>query len=127
MKTREQRRQRRPLGSVFVGQAPQKHSLAGAASCLLHNMVAPLAKKACQMGSKYTCQIWRKKWQKTAKKRTKLTVNHRNSTRFGQLGCFSGVLARAGHFKGLQHDVTSQARANTEFSPKFSETARKTA
>ena len=56
MKTREQRRQRRPLGSVFVGQAPQKRSLAGAASCLLHNMVAPLAKKACQMGSKYTCQ-----------------------------------------------------------------------
>ena len=39
MKTREQRRQRRPLGFVFVGR--------GAASCLLHNMVAPLAKKAC--------------------------------------------------------------------------------
>ena len=52
MKTREQRRQRRPLGSVFVGQAPQKRSLAVAASCLLHNIVAPLAKKACQMGSK---------------------------------------------------------------------------
>ena len=61
MKTREQRRQRRPLGSVFVGQAPQKR-----ASCLLHNMVAPLEEKVCQMGSKYTCQIWRKKWQKTA-------------------------------------------------------------
>ena len=45
MKTREERRQRRPLGSVFVGQAPQKRSLAGAASCLLHNMVAPLAEK----------------------------------------------------------------------------------
>ena len=52
MKTRDQRRQRRPLGSVFVGQAPQKRSLAGAASCLLPNMVAPLAEKACQMGSK---------------------------------------------------------------------------
>ena len=109
MKTREQRRQRRPLGSVFVGQAPQKRSLAGAASCLLHNMVAPLAKKACQMGSKYTCKIWRKKWHKKVKKRTKLTVNHRNRTRFGQLGRFSDVLARAGHFKGLEHDVTSQA------------------
>ena len=84
MKTREQRRQRRPLGSVFVGQAPQKRTLAGAASCLLHNMVAPLAKKACQMISKYTCQIWRKIWQKAAKKHTKLTVNHRNGTRFGQ-------------------------------------------
>ena len=80
MKTREQRRQRRPLGSVFVGQAPQKRSLAGAASCLLHNMVAPLAEKVCQMGSKYTCQIWRKKWQKTAKKRTKFTVNHQKGT-----------------------------------------------
>ena len=54
MKTREQRRPRRPLGSVFVGQAPQKRSLAGAASCLLHNMVALLAEKDCQMGSKYT-------------------------------------------------------------------------
>ena len=80
MKTRDQRRQRRPLGSVFVGQAPQTRSLAGAALCLLHNVVAPLAKKACQMGSKYTCQIWRKKWPKTAKKRTKLAVNHRNGT-----------------------------------------------
>ena len=80
MKTREQRRQRRPLGSVFVGQAPQKRSLAGAASCLLHNMVALLAEKGCQMGSKYTCQIW----QKTAKKRTKLTVNRQNGTRLGQ-------------------------------------------
>ena len=84
MKTREQRRQRRPLGSVFVGQAAQKRSLAGAASCRLHNVVALLAEKACQMGSKYTCQMWRKKWKKTAKKRTKLTVNHRNDTRFGQ-------------------------------------------
>ena len=78
MKTREQRRQRRPLGSVFVGQAPQKRSLAGAASCLLHNMVAPLAEKVCQMGSKYTCQIWRKKWQKTAQKMHKI---HRKSSK----------------------------------------------
>ena len=84
MKTREQRRLRRPLGSAFVGQAPQKRSLAGAAFCLLHNMVAPSAEKACQMGSKYTCQIWRKIWQKTAKKCSKLTVNHPNGTRFGQ-------------------------------------------
>ena len=84
MKTPELRRQRRPLGSVFVGQAPQKRSLAGAASCLLHNMVALLAEKDCQMGSKFACQIWRKKWQKAAKKRSKLTLNHRNGTRFGQ-------------------------------------------
>ena len=72
IKRRDQRRQRRPLGSAFVGQAPQKRSLAGAASCSLPNMVAPLAEKACQMGSKYTCQIWRKIWQKTAKKCTKI-------------------------------------------------------
>ena len=84
MKTRERRRQRRPLGSVFVGQAPQKRSLAGAASCLLHNMVALLAEKACQMGSKYTCQICRKICQKTSKKRIKLTVHYQNGTRFGQ-------------------------------------------
>ena len=69
MKTWEQRRQGRPLGSVFGGQAPQKRSLAGAASCLLPTMVAQLAKKGCQMGSKYTCQIWHKLWQKTAKKK----------------------------------------------------------
>ena len=119
MKTREQRRQRRPLGSVFVGQAPQKQSLAGAASCFLPNMVAPLAEKACQMGSKYTCQIWQKIWQKTAKKRSKVTVKHENGTRFGHRGCFSDILARASHFKGLQHGATSQARTNTEFSPKF--------
>ena len=84
MKTRKQRRQRRPLGSAFVGQAPQKRSLPGAASCLLHSMVAPTTEKACQMGSKYTCQIWRKTWQKSAKKRSKLTVIHPNGTRFGQ-------------------------------------------
>ena len=86
MKTRDRRRQRRPLGSVFVGQAPQNRGLAGSASCILPNMVAPLAEKACQTGSKYTCQIWRKIWRKTVKKRTKLTVNHQNGTRFGQLG-----------------------------------------
>ena len=80
MKIREQRHQRRPLGSVLWAQAPQKRSLAGAASCLLHNMVALLAEKGCQMGSKYTCQIW----QKTAKKRTKFTVNRQNGTRLGQ-------------------------------------------
>ena len=31
MKKRVQRRKRRPLGSVFVGQAPQKRSLADSA------------------------------------------------------------------------------------------------
>ena len=71
MRTRDQRHQRRPLGSVFVGEAPQKWSLAGAASCLLSNKVAPLAKKACQMGSRYKCQLWRKIWRKTANKPTK--------------------------------------------------------
>ena len=86
MKTRDQRRQRRPLGSVFVGKAPQKRSLAGAASCLLSNKFAPLAKKACEMGSRYTCQLWRKIWRKTANKRTKLAVIHQNGTRFDQLG-----------------------------------------
>ena len=93
MKTRDQRRQRRPLGSVFVGQAPQRRSLASAASCFLPHMVAPSAEKACQMGSKYTCQIWGKMWQKTAKKRAKLTVNHQSGTKFGHRGCFSDVLA----------------------------------
>ena len=82
MKTRGQLRQRWPLVSVFVGQAPQKRSLAGVVLCLLSNKLAPLAKKACQMNSKYTCQIWRK----IAKKRTKLAANHQNGTIFGILG-----------------------------------------
>ena len=68
MKTRDERRQRRPLGSVFVGQAPQKLILAGSAPCLLPNVVARLAEKACQMGSKYTCQIWQKKMPKNCPK-----------------------------------------------------------
>ena len=84
IKTRDQRCQRRPLGTIFVGQAPQKRSLAGAASCPLPNMVALLAEKPCQMRSKYTCQIWRKIWQKTAKKLSKLTVNDQNGTKSGQ-------------------------------------------
>ena len=127
MKTRDQRRQRRPLGSITVVQAPQKRSLAGAASCFLPHVVAPLAEKACQLGSKYTCQIWRKIWQKTAKKRTKLTVNHQSGNKFDDRGCFSDVLARGGQFEGLQHAATSQAEANTKISPIFPETARKTA
>ena len=45
MRTRDRRRQRRPLGSVCVGQAPQKRSLAASASCLLPNMVAPWRKR----------------------------------------------------------------------------------
>ena len=67
MKTRDQRRKRRPLGSVFVGQAPQKRSLAGAASCLLPTMVAQLAKRPCEMGSKDTFQIGQKYGKKVPK------------------------------------------------------------
>ena len=40
MKKRDQRRKRRPLGSVFAGQAPQRGSLADSASCLLPTMFA---------------------------------------------------------------------------------------
>ena len=53
MKPQDQRHQRRPLGSVFVGHAPQKRSLAAAASCLLPNVVAPLAEKAASIHAKY--------------------------------------------------------------------------
>ena len=84
MKTRDQRRKRRLLGCVFVGQAPQKRSLAGPASCLLLTLAARLAKKGCRMGSKYACQIWHKIWQKSAKKCTKLAVNHQDGINFGQ-------------------------------------------
>ena len=71
MKTREQRRQRRPLGSIFVGQAPQKRSLAGAASCLLHNRVAPLARWAASIHAKYG--------EKNGKKLPKIKKNHHKS------------------------------------------------
>ena len=67
MKTREQRRQRRPLGSVFVGQAPQKRSLADAASCLLHNMVAPLAKKAARWAASIHAKYGEKNGRKLPK------------------------------------------------------------
>ena len=67
MKTRDQRRKRRPLGSIFGGQAPQKQSLAGAASCLLPTMVAQLAKNICEMGRKHTCQIWQRYGKKLPK------------------------------------------------------------
>ena len=50
MKTRDQRRNCRPLGPIFVGQAPQKQSLADSASCLLPTMAAPSAKKPHKMG-----------------------------------------------------------------------------
>ena len=72
MKTREQRRQRRPLGSVFVGQAPQKRSLAGAASCLLHNMVAPLAKKGLPDGQQVYMPNMAKKMAENCQKTHKI-------------------------------------------------------
>ena len=75
MKTRDQRRKRRPLGSVFVGQAVQKQSLAGPASRLLPTIVVRFTKKGCQMGSKYTCQRWQKKCQNTAKRSLKIAWN----------------------------------------------------
>ena len=78
----------------FVGQAPQKRSLAGDASCLLPTMVARLARQPCPMRSKYTCQMWLRIWRKTAKKCTKLAVIHQSGTKFGQWDCFSDVLAR---------------------------------
>ena len=82
MKTREQRRQRRPLGSVFVGQAPQKRSLAGAASCLL-----PLAQYGCPVGRKGLPdgqQVYMpnmaKKMAKNCLKTHKIAVNHQKGT-----------------------------------------------
>ena len=93
----------------------------------------PLAHYACPMGQKALSdgqQVYMpnmaKIWQKTAEKCTKLTVNHQSSTNFGQRECFSDVLARAGHFEGLQYCLILQAAASTKFSPKCPETARKT-
>ena len=45
MKTREQRRKRRPLTSIFVGQAPQKTEPSG--FCLM-----PLAHYGCPIDEK---------------------------------------------------------------------------
>ena len=72
MKTREQRRQRRPLGSVFVGQALQKRSLAGAASCLLHNMVALLAEKGLPDGQQVYMPNMAKKMAENCQKMLKI-------------------------------------------------------
>ena len=53
MKTREQRRQRRPLGSVFVGQAPQKRKVArgGVAATVCMTAEAERKKNVKKTGS----------------------------------------------------------------------------
>ena len=94
---------------------------------LLAHYGCPMGQKALSDGQQVYMPNMAKLWQKTANKCTKLAVNHQNGTYFGQWGCFLDVLARAGHFEGLQHSPDLQAAASTKFSPKCAETARKTA
>ena len=63
----------------------------------------PMGEKALSDGQPVYMPNMEKKWQRAAKKCTKLPVNHQNNTHSGQPECFSDILAQAGHFKGLQH------------------------
>ena len=94
---------------------------------LLARYGCPMGQKALSDGQQVYMPNMAKIWQKTAKKCTKLTVNHQSVTIFGPRECFSVVLAQASHFEGLQHGLNWQAGASTKFSPKCPETARKTA
>ena len=93
---------------------------------LLAHYGCPIGEKASSDGQQVYMPNMAKIWQKTAKKCTKLVVNHQNGTNFSQGECFTVVLARVGHFKGLEHSPILQV-ASTKFSPKCPETARKTA
>ena len=61
----------------------------------------PMGQKALSYAQQVNMPNMAKILQKTAKKCTKLAVNHQNGTNFGQRECFSEVFARASHFDGL--------------------------
>ena len=86
---------------------------------LLARYGCPLGQKALSDGQQVYMPNMAKLWQKTAKKCTKLAVNHQNGTNFGQRECFFDVLARGGHFVGLQHSPILQAAASKKFSPQM--------
>ena len=111
----------------FCGPSPTKAEPSGFCLMLLAHYGCPIGEKALSDGQQVYMPNMAKMWQKTAKKCTELAVNHQNGTNFSQQECFSVVLARAGHFEGLQPSPVSQAAASTKFSPKRTETARKTA
>ena len=90
---------------------------------LLARYGCPMGQKALSDGQQVYMPNMAKIWQKTAKKCTKLTVNHQSGTNFGQRECFSVALAQGSHFEGLQHCLILQAAASTKFSPKCPETA----
>ena len=68
---------------------------------LLARYACPMGQKALSDGQQVYMPNMAKIWQKTAKKCTKLAVNHQNMTNFSQGECFSDVWAQGGHFEGL--------------------------
>ena len=68
---------------------------------LLARYGCPMGQKALSDGQQVYMPNMAKIWQKTAKKCTKLAVNHQNITNFSQQVCFFDVLAQINHFKGL--------------------------
>ena len=68
---------------------------------LLTRYGCPMGQKALSDGQQVYMPNMAKIWQKTAKKCTKLAVNHQNITNFSQRVCFSDISAQANHFKGL--------------------------
>ena len=88
---------------------------------------SPMGQKALSDRQQVYKPNMAKIWQKTAKKCTKLAVNHQNVTNFSQRVCFSDISAQANHFKGLKHDPNLHTAATTKFSPECADTARKNA
>ena len=111
----------------FCGPSPTKTEPSGFCLMLLANYGCPIGEKALSDGQQVYIPNVAKIWQETAKKCTKVAVNHQSGTNFSQRESFSIALARASHFEGLQHNPFCEAAANTKFSPKCPETARKTA
>ena len=68
---------------------------------LLARYGCPMGHKALSDGQQVYMPNMAKIWQKTAKKCTKLVVNHQNMTNFSQRECFPDVWAQGSHFEGL--------------------------
>ena len=68
----------------FCGPSPTKTKPSGCCLLPLAQYGCPIGRKGLPDGQQVYMPNMAKKWQKTAKKRTKLTVNHRNGTQFGR-------------------------------------------
>ena len=85
----------------FCGPSPTKAEPSGLCLMPLDHYGCPVGEKELSDGQQVYMPNVAKMRQTTAKKCTKLTISHQNSTNFGQQECFSDILAGADHFEGL--------------------------